>query len=133
MKARLRSLSKPVHALPSCTNSIKHAFPPLLQLDPSPHTQRLIHTQTDRHTHTQTRTHTDTHTQTDTHADRHAHRQTGLPSKLRLSGGGGGGAGSSEPSLGSGGRLSSSEGGGGEGGEGRGKLFSSTTKDIEEM
>lgn len=47
MKASLRSLSKPVHALPSCTNSIKHAFPSLLQLDPSPHTQRFIHSQTD--------------------------------------------------------------------------------------
>ena len=47
MKASLRSLSKPVHALPSCTNSIKHAFPPLFQLDPSPHTQRFTHTQAD--------------------------------------------------------------------------------------
>lgn len=48
MKSSLRSLSKPVHALPSCTNSIKHAFPSLLQLDPSPYTQHFIHTQADR-------------------------------------------------------------------------------------
>lgn len=50
MKASLRSLSKPVHALPSCTNSIKHAFPSLFQVDPSPHTQCLTqtHTQVDR-------------------------------------------------------------------------------------
>ena len=48
MKASLRSLSKPVHALPSCTNSIKHAPPPApLQLDPSPHTQHFIQTQAD--------------------------------------------------------------------------------------
>lgn len=45
MKASLRSLSKPVHALPSRTNSIKHAFPSFLQLDASPHAQRFIHTQ----------------------------------------------------------------------------------------
>jgi len=45
MKANLRSLSKPVHALLSCTNSIKHAFPSILQLDASPHTQRFRHTQ----------------------------------------------------------------------------------------
>lgn len=43
MKASLRSLSKPVHALPSCTNSIKHAFPSLFQVDPSPHTQCFTH------------------------------------------------------------------------------------------
>lgn len=43
MKASLRSLSKPVHALLSCTNSIKHAFPSLFQVDPSPCT----HKQTD--------------------------------------------------------------------------------------
>lgn len=40
MKASFRSLSKPVHALLSCTNSIKHAFPTLLHLDPSPHISR---------------------------------------------------------------------------------------------
>lgn len=40
MKASFRSLSKPVHALLSCTNSIKHAFPTLLHLDPSLHTGR---------------------------------------------------------------------------------------------
>lgn len=34
-KASLRSVSKPVHALPSCTNSIKHAFPSVFQQDPS--------------------------------------------------------------------------------------------------
>lgn len=44
MKASLRSLSKPVHALLSCTNSIKHAFPSLLQVDSSPHTQCSTHT-----------------------------------------------------------------------------------------
>lgn len=40
MKASFRSLSKPVHALLSCTNSIKHAFPTLLHLDPSLHIGR---------------------------------------------------------------------------------------------
>lgn len=40
MKASFRSLSKPVHALRSCTNSIKHAFPTLLHLDPSLHIGR---------------------------------------------------------------------------------------------
>lgn len=40
MKASFRSLSKPIHALLSCTNSIKHAFPTLLHLDPSLHIGR---------------------------------------------------------------------------------------------
>lgn len=56
MKASLRSLSKPVHALLSCTNSIKHAFASLFWVKPSPHTQHctLTHSQT----HTQSHTHT---------------------------------------------------------------------------
>lgn len=40
MKASFRSLSKTIHALLSCTNSIKHAFPTLLHLDPSLHIGR---------------------------------------------------------------------------------------------
>lgn len=71
MKASLRSLSKPVHALPSCTNSIKHAplappptFPPAvppsrLREDPSPprtalHTRKRTDRQTDKWTDRQT-------------------------------------------------------------------------------
>lgn len=66
MKASLRSLSKPVHALPSCTNSIKHAPPPP-PLPPShppgsertlplPRTQHFTHAsgRTDSHTNEQT-------------------------------------------------------------------------------
>lgn len=50
MKASLRSLSKPVHALPSCTNSIKHAFPPLSSpTGPFP-THPALHTDAGRRT-----------------------------------------------------------------------------------
>lgn len=58
MKASLRSLSKPVHALLSCTNSIKHAFASLFWVKPSPHTQHFTLTYSQTHTHAPTHIHT---------------------------------------------------------------------------
>lgn len=75
MKASLRSLSKPVHALPSCTNSIKHAFPLSSPTGPFPsHPALHTHTQAGKRTayafvgppKTIPNTHTQTYTQTQT-------------------------------------------------------------------
>lgn len=76
MKASLRSLSKPVHALPSCTNSIKHAFPPLSSpTGPLPHTPSTSYRrrQTDSLRLCWPRKHTDVHTQTPTQTSTSSH------------------------------------------------------------